>query len=88
MGSLALLMTLGLRSDLIIGLHEGAVLLFTLVVLYLAPLIWVVLLCIRRFRLSPAVHLAQIGVYMIGWLLTFGAGIWLEYQDLPGWFLD
>ena len=55
--------------------------------LYVAAPLWVLFLLFRRLRLGWKCHLAQSGVFALGWLLIFAAG---KYDPTPFtyWLLD
>jgi hypothetical protein len=67
---------------------EAVMMLSYVVAMFFAPLAWLVFVLIPGFRLSPRVHLHQIGVFVLGWILTVPLIALLESQHLPGWFLD
>ena len=56
--------------------------------MFFAPLAWIMFVLFRDFRLSPGTHVLQIGVFVLGWILTIPLSALLESQHLPGWFLD
>lgn len=54
----------------------------------LAPLAWLVLVSIRKFRLSREELVLQVVVFVVSWVLTLPLIAILESQNTPGWFLD
>ena len=86
---LALTLVFSLRMDgALPHLLEVVMMLSYVFAMFFAPLAWVVFVLIRDFRLSPRTHLLQIGVFVVGWILTVPLFALLESQHLPGWFLD
>lgn len=53
-----------------------------------APLAWLVLVSIRKCRLSREEHVLQVVVFVVCWVLTLPLIAILESQNTPGWFLD
>jgi len=85
--ALALVFSLGMDGALPRFL-EVVMMLSTVFAMFFAPLAWIVFVLIRDFRLSPKTHLFQIGIFVLGWILTVPLFALLESQHLPGWFLD
>ncbi len=69
-------------------LLEAMVMLTSVIAMFLAPLAWIVFILIRDFRLPPKTHLLQIGIFVVGWILTVPLLALMESQHLPGWCLD
>ncbi|HYG22827.1 MAG TPA: hypothetical protein VEH04_08600 [Verrucomicrobiae bacterium] len=69
-------------------LLEALMMLSCVFAMFFAPLAWIMLVLILELRLSPRTHLFQVGVFLLGWILTFSLFAILERQHLPGWFLD
>lgn len=69
-------------------LLEGMMMLIGVVAMFFAPLAWIVFILIGDFRVSPNTQRLQIGVFVLGWILTVPLFALLESQHLPGWFLD
>jgi hypothetical protein len=49
--------------------------------------VWVLLLCFRAFRITLRIHVAQLGIFVLGWLLIFLAA-YFDPTTFTDWFLD
>jgi hypothetical protein len=80
-------MKLGWGSDAVIRFHETLIYLLILAAM-VAPVLWVGFLFMRDIRLPWKTHLLQVLVFALGWLPEALAIVFMESQNLPGWFLD